>query len=57
MTAYQSDYIAKNKNRSTHGESRVTQHMFATAALSTALAANDTVALLQCPRRRRRHLS
>ncbi|MDE2458606.1 MAG: hypothetical protein KGL20_05155 [Rhodospirillales bacterium] len=49
MTAYQSDYIAKNKNRPTHGERNTTQHMFATAALSTALVANDTVALLELP--------
>lgn len=49
MTAYQSDYIAKNKNRPTHGESKVTQHMFATAALSTALAVNDTVQLIEIP--------
>lgn len=48
-TGYSSDLVLKPGNRPTHGESRTTQHMFATAALATALSVGDTVTLANLP--------
>lgn len=49
MTVFNSDLIIKNANRATHGESRVEQHAFATVALTTAPAANDTLQFVKLP--------
>lgn len=43
MTAYNSTAIIQNANSGTHGESRVSQSLFWTAPLKTALVANDTI--------------
>lgn len=43
MASYNSTAITQNANSGSHGESRVSQSLFWTAPLTTALAANDTI--------------